>query len=69
MCLTSYSLSSSTSTCAVFIVSSLAFLTGIVSYDAAHDAFMTLPPYNGSREGMGSSIGGDGPNPCWRAFA
>ena len=34
-----------------------------------HDAFMTLPPYTGTREGMGSSIGGDGPNPCWRAFA
>src|SRR5258707_10110352 len=25
---------------------------------------MTLPPYTGSREGMGSSIGGDGPNPA-----
>jgi len=38
--------------------------------DDAHDAFMTLPPYNAvTRKGMGSSIGGNGPNPCWRAFA
>src|SRR3989442_8631866 len=29
---------------------------------------MTLLPYTGTREGMGSSIGGDGPNPCWRAL-
>jgi hypothetical protein len=37
-------------------------------YDDAHDTFMALPPYTSTREGMGSSSGGGGPNPCWRAF-
>jgi len=39
-------------------------MTAFPVHDEAHDAFMTLPPYPGTREGMGSSIGGDGPNPC-----
>ncbi len=41
----------------------------LTSTNEAHDAFMTLPPYSGSREGMGSSIGGHGPNHGFRAFA
>ena len=43
-------------------------MTAFPVHDEAHDAFMTLPPYSGIREGMGSSSGGNGPDPCWRAF-
>src|SRR5260221_9737400 len=40
----------------------------LTSTNEAHDAFMTLPPYSSPREGMGSSIGGNGPNHGFRAF-
>jgi hypothetical protein len=44
-------------------------MTAFPVHDEAHDAFMMLPPYSGTREGMGSSMGGSGPNHGFRAFA
>jgi hypothetical protein len=44
-------------------------MTAFPVHDEAHGAFMMLPPYSGTREGMGSSIGGKGPNHGFRAFA
>jgi hypothetical protein len=32
-------------------------MTAFPVHDEAHDAFMTLPPYSGTREGMDSPIG------------
>ena len=43
-------------------------MTAFPVHDDAHDAFMTLPAYSGTREGMGSSSGGNGPNHGFRAF-
>ncbi len=43
--------------------------TAFPVHDEAYDAFMMLPPYTGTREGMGSSIGENGPNHGFRAFA
>ena len=44
-------------------------MTAFPVNDDAHDTFMTLPAYSGTREGMGSSSGGNGPNHGFRAFA
>src|SRR5260221_13426815 len=33
------------------------------AHDAAHDAFMALPPYTWSREGLARQLG-SGPKPC-----
>ena len=42
--------------------------TAFPAHDTAHDTFMALPPYIGPREGIGSSIGGNGPTHGFRAF-
>jgi hypothetical protein len=36
-------------------------------HDAAHNAFMTLPPYTRTREGEARQLASD-PKPCWLAL-
>jgi len=40
---------------------------GATAHDAAHDAFMTLPPYTRTREGEAPQLG-SGPTPCRQSF-